>query len=89
MLLTPDALYPLIHFFRDVHCGDGQIHGRLGAFLNHVGQPPPSDALYLIMIGGNDVRTAAHAGNPAGVIAGVNAELAMIQLLLSKGATQR
>jgi hypothetical protein len=39
------------------------------------------------MIGGDDVRTAAHAGNSAGVIAGVNSELAMIQLLLSKGAT--
>ena len=63
------------------------LPNQVGAFLSHVGQPLPSDALYLVMIGGNDVRTAAHAGNSAGVIAGVNAELAAIQLLLSKGAT--
>jgi phospholipase/lecithinase/hemolysin len=63
------------------------LPNQVGAFLNHMGQLASSDALYLVMIGGNDVRTAAHAGNSAGVIAGVNSELAMIQLLLSKGAT--
>ena len=67
--------------------GPTGLPNQVGAFLNHLGQQAPSDALYLVMIGGNDVRTAAHAGASAGVVAGVNSELAMIQLLLSKGAT--
>jgi phospholipase/lecithinase/hemolysin len=67
--------------------GTTGLPNQVGAFLSHVGQHAPSDALYLVMIGGNDVRTAAHAGASAGVIAGVNSELAMIQLLISKGAT--
>jgi len=67
--------------------GTTGLPNQVGAFLNHLGQHAPSDALYVVMIGGNDVRNAAHAGNSAGVIAGVNSELAMIQLLLSEGAT--
>jgi phospholipase/lecithinase/hemolysin len=67
--------------------GTTGLPNQVGAFLSHVGPQIPSDALYMVMIGGNDVRTAAHAGDSAGVIAGVNSELAMIQLLLSKGAT--
>lgn len=67
--------------------GTTGLPNQVGAFLNHLGQHAPSDALYLVMIGGNDVRTAAHAGNSAGVLAGVNSELSMIQLLVNKGAT--
>jgi len=67
--------------------GTTGLPSQVGAFLSHLGQQAPSDALYLVMIGGNDVRTAAHAGASAGVVAGVNSELAMIQLLLSRGAT--
>jgi phospholipase/lecithinase/hemolysin len=67
--------------------GSTPILNQVGAFLSHVGPAAPSDALYLVMIGGNDVRTAAHAGSSAGVNAGVSAELAAIQLLISRGAT--
>ena len=63
------------------------LPNQVGAFLFHVGPLVPSDALYVVMIGGNDVRNAAHAGNSAGVDAGVSSELAMIQLLISRGAT--
>jgi phospholipase/lecithinase/hemolysin len=67
--------------------GGTPLLNQVGAFLSHASQLAPSDALYLVMIGGNDVRTAAHAGLSAGVNAGVSAELAAIQLLISKGAT--
>jgi phospholipase/lecithinase/hemolysin len=67
--------------------GTSGLPNQVGAFLFHVGQLAPSDALYVVMIGGNDVRNAAHAGNSAGVNAGVSSELAMIQLLISRGAT--
>jgi phospholipase/lecithinase/hemolysin len=66
--------------------GPTGLPNQVGAFLLHMGLAP-SDALYVVMIGGNDVRNAAHTGNSAGVNAGVSAELAMIQLLISKGAT--
>jgi phospholipase/lecithinase/hemolysin len=68
--------------------GGTPLANQVAAFLGHVNQQAPSDALYVVMIGGNDVRTAAHAGMSAGVNAGVSAEIAAIQALISKGATR-
>jgi outer membrane lipase/esterase len=59
---------------------------QIGAFLKHENGTAPSNALYTVMIGGNDVRDAVLHSNPAGVEAGVNAELAGIQSLINAGA---
>lgn len=59
---------------------------QVGAFLSHEGNAAPSDALYTVMIGGNDVRVAAKAGSDAGVTAGVKTELAAIGSLIKSGA---
>ena len=44
------------------------------------------DALYVLMIGGNDVRDAAWTDDPSAVTAGVQAELAAISTLSGEGA---
>ena len=46
----------------------------------------PANAIYYMLIGGNDVRTAAHALNTGFVTSGVNSELAQIQALITDGA---
>ena len=51
------------------------------------GSVDPSDSLYVIMIGGNDVRNAALQGTGAAAIqAGVDAELAAITTLVKEDA---
>ena len=59
---------------------------QIGAYLQHSGGTATANALYTVMIGGNDVRDAVLHSNPGGVIAGVNAELAGIQSLINAGA---
>lgn len=60
---------------------------QVSAFVGHVGaNNTPPDALYAMLIGGNDIRTAAHALNPGFVNTGVASELAQIQKLISNGA---
>jgi outer membrane lipase/esterase len=60
---------------------------QIGAYLQHSGGQATANALYTVMIGGNDVRDAVLHNNPAGVQAGVKAELAGIQSLINHGAT--
>ena len=59
---------------------------QVAAFGSHVGAADPN-ALYIVDIGGNDVRLAAKSatGSPA-VVAGVSAELQSVQALASLGA---
>jgi phospholipase/lecithinase/hemolysin len=59
---------------------------QIGAYLQHSGGTAAANALYTVMIGGNDVRDAVLHSNPGGVAAGVNTELAGIQSLISHGA---
>ncbi len=60
---------------------------QVSAFINHVGaRNAPASALYAMLIGGNDVRTAAHALDPTFVLTGVASELAQIQKLIDNGA---
>jgi phospholipase/lecithinase/hemolysin len=59
---------------------------QVGAFLLRGHNAAPSDALYTVMIGGNDVRAAAKAGSDAGVRTGVATELAEIGSLIKAGA---
>jgi phospholipase/lecithinase/hemolysin len=60
---------------------------QVDAFLNHVMFKAPSNALYTVMIGGNDVRDAVLHSDLGGVQAGVSAELSSITALLKSGAT--
>ena len=64
----------------------GNLASQIGAFLLHAGNVAPSSALYTVFIGGNDVRTAAHTGDPSYVAQGVQAELAGIGALIAAGA---
>ncbi|MEO8715697.1 MAG: SGNH/GDSL hydrolase family protein [Acetobacteraceae bacterium] len=60
---------------------------QVAAFVGHVGaHNAPSDALYAMLIGGNDIRTAAHALNSAFVFSGVSSELTQLQTLINNGA---
>jgi len=60
---------------------------QVSAFISHVGvDHAPSDALYAMLIGGNDIRTAAHALNNSLVFSGVASELAQLQRLIANGA---
>ena len=60
---------------------------QVSAFVGRVGAGnAPASALYAVLIGGNDVRTAAHALDPSFVISGVSSELTQIQRLISNGA---
>ena len=57
------------------------------AFVNHVGAGnAPQNALYAVLVGGNDIRTAAHALDNSLVITGVASELTQIQNLIKNGA---
>ena len=60
---------------------------QVGAFSYAVGGAAPSSALYVIDIGGNDVRNATLQGTgPGAIAAGVIAELGAISALESEGA---
>ena len=59
---------------------------QIGAFTAHVGGQADPKSLYVVFIGGNDVRTAAKAGNTAFVTSGVAAETAGVQALINDGA---
>lgn len=60
---------------------------QVAAFSAHTGQTADPNALYLIDIGGNDVRNAAkQSTGAAAVTAGVQAELSAIQTLAAEGA---
>lgn len=59
---------------------------QVSAFLGHSGGAAPSSALYAMLIGGNDIRNAAHALSSAFVYAGVAAEKAELQRLIAAGA---
>ena len=63
---------------------------QVSAFIAHTGGAghAPGGALYSMLIGGNDVRTAAKAGTTAFVLAGVSSELTQIQNLITDGAKQ-
>ena len=60
---------------------------QVAAWSAHVGGIADPNALYFVLSGGNDVRNAAlnNLGS-AGIAAGVNNELASIQLLINRGA---
>jgi phospholipase/lecithinase/hemolysin len=59
---------------------------QVDAFLDDFGNVAPSDALYIIEIGGNDVRDAAFAGDPSIIAAGVSAIGTEIYSLYQAGA---
>lgn len=61
---------------------------QVAAFIARTGGPgqAPANAIYDVLIGGNDVRTAAHALNTTFVTTGVASELAQIQALITDGA---
>jgi phospholipase/lecithinase/hemolysin len=59
---------------------------QIGAFTAHVGGQADPKSLYVVFIGGNDVRTAAKAGSTAFVTSGVAAEIAGVQALINDGA---
>ncbi len=60
---------------------------QVGAFSTLVGNKADAGALYVVMIGGNDVRNAALQGTgTAAVTTGVSTELAAISRLSSEGA---
>jgi phospholipase/lecithinase/hemolysin len=60
---------------------------QIAAFGAHTGLAADPNALYIIDIGGNDVRNAARQGTGAAAVAtGVQAELSAIQTLIADGA---
>lgn len=60
---------------------------QVGAYSLYNGGVGDPDALYVVMIGGNDLRNAARDGTGAAAItAGVNTELAAISALALEGA---
>ena len=59
---------------------------QIGAFTAHVGGHADPKSLYVVFIGGNDVRTAAKAGSTAFVTSGVAAETSGVQALINDGA---
>jgi outer membrane lipase/esterase len=59
---------------------------QVDAFLDDVSNIAPSDALYVIELGGNDVRDAAFAGDPSIIVAGVTAIGTEIYSLYQAGA---
>jgi len=72
--------------------GQADLTDQVNAFLARPGGGgvAPSDALYVVWIGGNDIRTAGHSGNTATantlVTNAVNAIAADVQTLINKGA---
>ena len=59
---------------------------QVSAYITHSGGVANPNGVYDVLIGGNDVRTAAHAGSTAFVAAGVASELTQIQNLITAGA---
>ncbi len=59
---------------------------QIGAYSNFVSDHADSNALYVVMIGGNDVRNAALGAGEGAVTAGVSDELAAISDLANEGA---
>ena len=59
---------------------------QIGAFTAHVGGQADPKSLYVVFIGGNDVRTAAKAGTTDFVNSGVATEIAGVQALINDGA---
>jgi phospholipase/lecithinase/hemolysin len=72
--------------------GQADLTDQVNAFLARPGggAAAPSDALYVVWIGGNDIRTAGHSDNAATaaslVTSAVNAIATDIQTLINKGA---
>jgi len=72
--------------------GQADLTDQVNAFLARPGGGgvAPSDALYVVWIGGNDIRTAGHSNNAATaaslVTNAVNAIAADAQTLINKGA---
>src|SRR5499425_72455 len=68
--------------------GQADLTDQVSAFLARPGGGgvAPSDALYVVWIGGNDIRTAGHSGNTTLVTNAVNAIAADVQTLINKGA---
>jgi outer membrane lipase/esterase len=64
----------------------GNLGTQIGAYLLHSGPLASPSALYTVFIGGNDVRTAAHAGSTSYLTDGVTSELAGIAGLIAAGA---
>lgn len=62
------------------------LPNQVAAFLIQSGGSASASALYTLFIGGNDVRTAAHIGNPSLVLTGVVSETAAINTLYGAGA---
>ncbi len=66
---------------------DINLPSQVGAFLQYKGLSAPSSSLYVIDIGGNDVRNAViYGGGLAAVDGGVNAELTQLTTLADFGA---
>src|SRR5262249_59298210 len=72
--------------------GQGDLTDQVAGFLARPGGGgvAPSDALYVVWIGGNDIRIAGQSGNAATantlVTNAVNAIAADVQTLINKGA---
>jgi outer membrane lipase/esterase len=67
--------------------GGGNLEVQVGAFLQRSGNVAPSDALYVIAIGGNDVRAAAAAADPLPALqAGAQGIATQIAILYARGA---
>lgn len=71
---------------------DPSLSFEVAAFLQKTGGRAPADALYVIEVGGNDVRDAIVAGNPAQGLAVLQAAAssvaANISLLRARGASR-
>lgn len=63
---------------------------QIDAYLGRAGNAADAGALYTMLIGGNDIRdaTLAGGGGADAIAAGVNAELAALNTLISAGAKQ-
>jgi len=66
---------------------DANLSTQVSAFLADFGQQAPSDALYVVWIGANDLSDALFSGNPAAVIgAAISATLQQVATLYYHGA---
>ena len=71
---------------RDDGGGSENLFLQVQTFLDDVGDSAPGDALYVIEVGGNDVRDAAFAQDPSIIVAGVGGIGANIGALYQAGA---
>ena len=84
---APKALNFAIGGARAGANGGGNLDVQVGAFLQRSGGIAPSDALYVIAIGGNDVRAAAAAADPLPALqAGAQGIATQIAILYARGA---